>query len=640
MSSQDCVTAPSKQEMNDLMAWVSRDTAVIPVEKKETLTRVLAVYSGFMKSAAQAKRTLITLRQAMGFIPKSERGSQGLAARPTTATVEPSPAAIVEMSPEDRVRYEAVRKKRDASALQKREYDRELRSLRPPVKPQPGMQLEFDLGRPNEMLFSSSLAGREDIDQAQRQVDRMKEFDQTTGLHVSHDYPMRMDLKVVATQITYKVETVTDPKTGKSVRASMIDDGPDGFQLTWGAVGNLIKMHVGFAVPIHRMTLMIGQPEFSSSKICRIMQYVATHLVGVYLVLSDQLSDVAFLSGDDTSTKVLDASASVGPDTICDEIDTRLGWAQPRADGSGEKSALNVSLLVGKSEADPRSTIRFFRTHVGSVGNLLTKVLESRNPKAGGVIFQGDLSNANLPSPAIRESSKLAVAGCGAHARRPFWRHRDDDEGFCYFMLRGFLKLSRLEAKIDEKGRTRANVLRIRGRYGRLIWQALRNRCIAATTGQIPGPATYPRGITPDIWPPNTELNRAAQYLINHFEELTLYLRHPELEYTNNARERALRIEKCMLASSKFRKTKRGRVTLDILRTINATCTAAGVDLTDYLRFVFKHADELHDRPEDFTPFKFARRLDPKISTVSAEDRERRGDHYAVRLTSLPQDQA
>ena len=142
------------------------------------------------------------------------------------------------------------------------------------------------------------------------------------------------------------------------------------------------------------------------------------------------------------------------------------------------------------------------------------------------------------------------------------------------------------------------------------IWLAMKNRCIAAITGEITGVATYPKGITPNIWPPSTELNAACNYVIRHFEELTLYLKHPELEYTNNGRERGLRIEKIMLSGSKFRKTKRGRVVLDILRTLNSTATAAEVDLTAYLRWLGIHKDEVEAHPENFTPFAFALHLD------------------------------
>ena len=170
--------------------------------------------------------------------------------------------------------------------------------------------------------------------------------------------------------------------------------------------------------------------------------------------------------------------------------------------------------------------------------------------------------------------------------------------------------LTQIEKMIDAQGRTRKTVLKMRTRYARWVWHAMHHRCVAATTGQAPSPGAYPKGISPDIWPPGTELNRAAMYVINHFPELTLYLDHPELEYTNNGSERALRIEKCMLSSSKFRKTKNGRATLDILRTINATSTAAGIDLKDYLCYVFKHLDRLHDNPQDFTPYAVARHLE------------------------------
>jgi hypothetical protein len=595
------LSAISRAELDEVIGWFSNESTIIPDPIRTHLERMITVYSNMGYGKGRANQALTQLRQAMGIEPKSERG------RSQTSSEQDN--APLPLGPE----YEEIRNKRNELIRQTREYDRRLDKL---TRRHPPAQAELDLERPSEILFSSPVTERCENDK-RKQVERMQEFNKGQGLHVAYDYPKRLDFKCVVTEITYQVETVTDPETGKSVRASMLDEGPEGFSLTWGAVSNLIKMHVGFAIPIHRMVGMIGQPEFSSSKICRVLQYVALNLVGIYLALSDQLSDVQFLSGDDTSTKVL-VPESEENDPICKEIDDQLIWNHMRADGKGEKKALNVSLIKGKTDKDPRSTIRFFRTHFGSVGNLLTKILESRNPKSGPVIFQGDLSSANLPSPEIQTKTGLLLAGCGAHARRPFWRYRNDDQSLCYFMLRGFLTLSEIESKIDERGRTRENVLKLRTRYGRLVWLAMKNRCQLAVTGYIRGMATYPRGITPNVWPKGTELHRAAMYIINHFDELTLYLKHPELEYTNNGSERAVRIEKCMLSSSKFRKTKRGRVTLDILRTINATCTAAGVDLTDYLIFVFTHPNELHDSPECLTPFAFAKLRDQKNPAPTA----------------------
>ena len=596
----DQLEAPTKQELNTVKSWFDQNEQSLPEDVRSSLRRVLAVYFGFMQSAKRAKATLLTLRMAMGFVPKSERGAQ---AKVCEAAVEPALTSNLS----DAV-FDEIRQKRDELQAQVNEYNRKLESAR--VKPSAGAsaQLEFDLARPCELMFSYPSGDRESNKQKQV-VDRMQEFEKTKGLHVAYDYTKRVDLRLVVTEIEYQVETVTDPETGKSVRASMADEGPENFQMTWGAIANLIKLHVGFAIPINRLVLIIGQPEFSSSKICRVLHYVAMNLMFVYLYLAEELSDSATLSGDDTSTKVIDVSEDK-PDSLAHELDEHLGFVSKRANGTGDKKALNVSLLVGKSQPDPRSTIRFFRTHVGSVGNLLSRLLEWRSPKSGSLLFQGDLSTANLPSPELRKKFELALAGCGAHARRPFWRFRADDQSLCFYMLRGFLMLTQIEHRIDAIGRTRANVLKLRSRYARWIWVAMKNRCVAAITGDVPSPGTYPKGITPNIWPPGTDLNTAAQYVINHFKELTLYLDHPTLEYTNNGRERALRIEKCMLSSSKFRKTRNGRAVLDILRTINATATAAQLDITDYLRYVFKHLDELHDHPERFTPYAVARHLE------------------------------
>lgn len=611
MSTTQTLSAVSKLEFNNLVLWLDADPLKVPSARDTfSLKRIIATYGALIESERRAKSTLFTLRQAMGIIQKSERGStQNDAAALAAMTQE------LRMSDDQRAELGELNKKRSQALENVKDYNRKIKSAKSKFKAQ-GEQFELDFARPCEALFSYPVVIR-DEEQKNCKVNRMTEFNKERGFHSTKDKPKRINLRFVAEEITYDVETLTDLETGKTVRASTKQEGPDGSQMTWGSIANLLKLHVGFAIPINRLSLMIGQPEFSSGKICTLLSDQAFALVGIYLQLADELSDAHVLSGDDTKTKVLAPYASK-PDAICDPIDTQLGWIQPRADGSGPKKALNVSLLVGRTQPDPRSTIRFFRTHIGSVGNLLTKMLESRSTKARDLIFQGDLSTSNLPEEQTRQNTNLRIAGCGAHARRPFWKHKDQDMSLCYFMLKCFLALSEIETKINATGRTRHNILRLRSRYGRWIWVAMKNRCIAAVTGKIPGIATFPKDIKPDFWPPNTDLNEACNYVINHFDALTLYLTHPELEYTNNAQERALRIEKLMLSGSKFRKTKRGRVTLDILRTINSSATAAQVDLTHYLCWFYMNTADAAVHPERYTPFAFAQHLDCKKKETSA----------------------
>lgn len=589
-------TAISKQDFLVTKKWFDQSSHGLPSEIAINLERILAVYDSLSMGAIRSKTTLAELRRAMGITPKSEKGSQ----------LNLSQASLdVPNSTANAGKLEELKSKRSEAWSQKLNYDQEIKKLLKPVNSPD--QIEFNLDPPGEMLFSYPISNREDEFKKLR-VDRMDEFEKEKGLISNYDNPKRVSLEVKVTKINYSVETVTDPLTGKTVRASTAAEGPENFQITWEAVSNLIKMHVGFAIPINRIALMIGQPEFSSSKICRILKHSATNLVPVYLQLGEELSDVKIISGDDTPTKILELVTEEECD-LSTKINEHFNWTSKKSDGSGDKKAVNVSLLVGRAEADKRSTIRFFRTHQGSVGNVLQRLLECRNPKSGDLIFQGDLSTTNLPSAELQELFNLIVAGCGSHARRPFWKHKEQDEDFCYFMLRGFAFLARIEKIIDAHGRTRKNVLKFRGHYGQKIWIALRNRCIAAVTGQAPSVSTLRKGLTAQQWPPATDLYKAANYVIKNFKELTVYLEVPELAFTNNGQERALRIEKCALSSSKFSKTKGGRAAIDILRTINATCTAAEVDFTEYLRYISVHKQLLQEDPKRLTPFAVAKAL-------------------------------
>ena len=597
--------APSHQELSEAKIFLENNPANFPAPIADVLLRVLGVYAGFLQSAWRAKNTLSRLREAMGITPKSERGGQNTGNSESQSTFQFENLSSVQK--EVLAMFET---KRAEAHKEKTDYDKKIRAIKPKV--QEPRQLEFDLT--SEMLFSEPASLREQEKQRET-VERKVEFGHSTGLHSTFDYTKRVDLKIVVTETEHQVETVTDPTTGVAVRASMADIGPEGFQLTWCAIANLVKLHVGFAIPINRLQMIIGQPEFSSGKICRILNYVATQLLPVYLYLIEALSDTDIISGDDTKTKILELD-SPGEDSLANSIDEMLGFAQSKKNGEGQKKGINVSLLVGRSQKeDPRSTIRFFRTHLGSVGDLLSQALELRNPKAGSLTFQGDLSTSNLPRTELMNKFQVTIAGCGAHARRPFWRYKEDDGALCYFMLRGFLMLSQIESRIDSRGRTKETVLKLRGRYAKWVWQTLKNRCIAATTGEISGRATYRKNCGPQIWPPSTELHTACRYVIKHFEELTRYLTNPYLRYTNNGIERALRIEKCMLSSSKFRKTRNGRAVLDVLRTINATCTAAKIDLTVYLRYAFKHLHDLRENPKNYTPYAVALQLDQTKQT-------------------------
>ena len=267
-----------------------------------------------------------------------------------------------------------------------------------------------------------------------------------------------------------------------------------------------------------------------------------------------------------------------------------FGRAFKKRRGKGTKRSLNVSVVIGKSRAeDPRSYIFFFRTHLGTFGDLVTKILENRSPKKKALTIVSDMASTNLVLPEIDQKFTITRAGCGPHARRPFWRLKNKDERLCYWMLSAFLVLEQIEDRIDELGRTKARIERYRQRYSRKIWAAILKRCEAVLRGET---------LYGHHWPKTSELAKACQYIVNHYPALTRYIDDPRLPSNNNLSERVLRWDKIMQDASKFRMTEAGRLHVDILRTIVHTCSAANVDLKDYLLFVFKNREAIAISPQ------------------------------------------
>ena len=390
-------------------------------------------------------------------------------------------------------------------------------------------------------------------------------------------------------------------------------DGPPGYKITWNALAKIIILCVSYAIPANRLALMLGNRfgAFCSSQISRLLRFAAELFEDIYLCLPDQLAELSILFGDDSPTNVTDSYLEEETDDKKKKkkyfvrIRERLGQKHLRKDGKGFKSKLHVSFVAGRTDpTDPRSWIFFFHTHVGSLGDLLSRIFYARSRKNKKIKIQGDLSSANHLDSLISSLFETFYAGCGFHARRPFWRHREDDPGFCYLMLSSFALLARLEKRLRKDGASPQRVVELRTRHGTKIWSIILEACL-----QVIGekPCTSPHQYR---WPSDHPIHKAAKYVVKNFPALTAYLRDPEIFFTNNLCERLLRREKMMLVSSKFRRNKDGRTAFDILQTITATSTAAGVDLADYLYFVWKNRKAIKIDPTSFTPYGYAMSLE------------------------------
>jgi hypothetical protein len=467
----------------------------------------------------------------------------------------------------------------------------------------------------------------------------------------------RYDFSLSVTRLQLEVEkkvVVTDDGQRRVVTASTHEFGPPRFAVTWGALATLAVMVGQFAVPLNRLATMLSTSfkRFTAGGLSRMAHYVATRLVPVYLELCDQLADSAIFAGDDTSCRVVEVSSyfrkperdnrgsppwtaygttktaeetyafvsrvreellarreegdreargtPLGEPSLSLLIGRELDFESPRRDGQGPKQSLNTTLLTGRSvEDDPRSMIVFYRSHLGSLGNLLEMLLRKRKSSAREVTVQSDLSTTNLVTdPELTSRFEIRLAGCMAHARRPFAQYEDQDPIWAPAVLSLFSGLAMHEEELTRWGRNNENVLAVRDQDSRGLWEKIK----AVMEDLV------------KVWTKATPLGVAARYILKHYERLTAYLRDPRLDATNNLRERLLRTEKLIEKSSMFRRTIEGRAVLDILRTILQTAVAAGVPAHEYLVDVIRqNPDEVAEHPECFTPLAWsARRTAPQ----------------------------
>jgi len=275
--------------------------------------------------------------------------------------------------------------------------------------------------------------------------------------------------------------------------------------------------------------------------------------------------------------------------SLCLLIGRELDFESLKRDGEGAKKSLNTTVVTGRSVADdPQSMIVFYRSHLGSLGNLLEMFLKRRKATARNLIVQSDLSTTNLiTDPKLAKRFDIELCGCTSHARRPFALYEDQDPVNAPYMLYLFKGLALHEYLLDRHGRNRDNVLAVRKTDSQALWEEIMEMAKQMA----------------EKWSKATPLGTAARYIIKHFKKLTAYLSNPQLEATNNLRERMLRTEKLIEKSSMFRRTIEGRVVLDILRTILQTAVAAGVPPQAYLIDVLKtDPDEIAEHPENYTP--------------------------------------
>ncbi len=104
---------------------------------------------------------------------------------------------------------------------------------------------------------------------------------------------------------------------------------------------------------------------------------------------------------------------------------------------------------------------------------------------------------------------------------------------------------------------------------------------------------------------PNSNLGKALQYWLSHWEKLTVWLREPGTPIDNNESGRALKQFTLMRKNSMFFKTEHGATVGDVLASLIRTCRLNGANAWDYLLTIVRNKEDARSNPHLYLPWNY-----------------------------------
>ena len=325
----------------------------------------------------------------------------------------------------------------------------------------------------------------------------------------------------------------------------------------------------GSGLPFNRLAGLQGNLNIPlpASTQWDIVSSFAPGLGPAYRELVRQAAQGDVLYNDDTTVKILALMGKRGRQFADDADRTGLFTSGVVATRDGRRIALFFS---GRRHA----------------GENLTEVLKERSDELNRPIQMCDALSRNMP-----KELETIVANCLAHARRQFVDVYDHFPEACRTVLEALKVVYRNDA--------------IAKRDGLSADERLRFHQIESQPAMTELKAWLQRQFDEKQVEPNSSLGGAVNYLLKHWEKLTLFLRQPGAPLDNNICERALKKAIIHRKNSLFYKTPNGARIGDLFMSLIHTCELNGVNPFDYLSELLSHPAEVAANPERFLPWNY-----------------------------------
>jgi len=341
------------------------------------------------------------------------------------------------------------------------------------------------------------------------------------------------------------------------------------------AVSMIALFKYGSGVPFYRMQRLesqFGIPLAAATQ-WQLMLEAATTLQPVWKELIRQAAQGRLVHNDDTSMRILSFHREVS--------DSRTGLFT-----SG------IVSILGEYR------IAVFLTGRKHAGENLADVLRQRAAELTPPIQMCDALARNVP-----DSLQVVLANCLAHGRRHFVGIANNFPAECRYVLEMLREVFHFDALAREQNLSPEERQNFHQQHSLPLMDQLHGWCRQQLDeAQVE---------------PNSGLGKAIQYLLNHWQKLTLFLHVPGAPLDNNLCERALKKAILHRKNALFYRTTTGARVGDLFMSLIHTAELCGANPFDYLTELLRHGSDLATAPSRWMPWNYRENLS-KPSGIAA----------------------
>jgi transposase len=331
-------------------------------------------------------------------------------------------------------------------------------------------------------------------------------------------------------------------------------------------------LRYGTGLPLNRIARLQGEMgiPLAPSTQWDVIERMAGRIAPVFIELIKQAAQGQILYNDDTTIKI--------QTLIAENQDSSV-----KTDRTGMYTSGVVSILGDRK-------IALFFTGRNHAGENIAEVLLHRHNCLDPPIQMCDALSRNSS-----EEFKKLLAFCLTHGRRNFVSIADDFPEECLHVTDTLGTVYENDAVAREKGMTPEQRLN----YHQSESGPPMDKLFDWLNEKMDKKEVEP----------NSTLGKAIQYMRNHWQELTLFLRVENAPLDNNICERALKMSILHRKNSLFYKTLKGAYVGDLFMSIIHTCALMKINPFHYLTTLQRNSSALRQKPNLWLPWNYTQNL-------------------------------